>query len=117
MRLEKKKNQELAKRKGLTGRTIAMVIFFLLSFVVAYFLANYLFAEGYLTTALFYNDLFIPEVVPEAGLKFITMFAIVVAMQIIFVLGFMLASPDGRRRTGDPSLYSRNKDPFDRPNY
>lgn len=117
MRLEKKRNQELAKRKGLTGRTIAMVFFFILSFVVAYFITEYLFAEGYVTPTVFYTDLFIPESVPVTGLKIMTMFAIVVGMQIIFSLGFMLASPAGRRRTGDASLYSRNKDPFDDQRY
>lgn len=113
MRLEKKKQEELNKRKGLTGRTIAMVIWLIISFAVAYFLVEYLFSGGHLTESLYYEELLIPDSVPLLGLKLITMFGIVVAMQIIFYLGFFFASPEGRRRTGDPSLSSRNKDPFD----
>ncbi len=113
MRLEKKKQQELDKRKGLTKRTIAMVIWLGLSFVVAYLLTEFMFSAGYLTTKIFYVDLRLPTSIPENGLKWMTMFVIVVGMQIIFSLGFMIASPEGRRRTGDATLRSRNKDPFD----
>ena len=113
MRLEKKRNEQLAKRKGLTGRTIIMVIWLIFSFAVAYFLTEYMFSVGYLSEGLYYNELLIPNSVPPLGLKLMTMFAIVVCMQIIFYLGFFIASPEGRRRTGDPTLRSRNKDPFD----
>jgi hypothetical protein len=113
MRLEKKKKEELNKRKGLTGRTIAMVIWLIISFALAYFLVEFMFNEGYLTDSLFYNELLVPEEVPSLGLKILAMFVIVVGMQLIFYLGFFLTSPEGRRRTGDPTLRSRNKDPFD----
>jgi hypothetical protein len=113
MRLEKKRQEELKKRAGLTGRTIAMVIWLILSFGIAYFLVEYLFAESYLTEKMFYVDLSVPSSVPEMGLKFMAMFLIVVVMQIIFYVVFFLSSPEGRRRTGDASLQSRNKDPFD----
>lgn len=113
MRLEKKKQEQLSKRKGLTGRTIAMVIWLGISIAIAYFLTEYLFSQGYLTERIFYVDLFIPRSVPLAGLKVITIFGMVVAMQVVFYLGFFFASPEGRRRTGDASLKSRNKDPFD----
>ena len=113
MRLEKKKQEELKRREGLTGRTIAMIIWLIISFGLAYFLVEFMFNEQYLTESLYYEQLFIPESVPTLGLKILTMFLIVVAMQIIFYLGFFFASPEGRRRTGDPTLYSRNKDPFD----
>lgn len=117
MRLEKKRQEELKKREGLTGRTIAMVIWLILSFGIAYFLVGYMFTESYLTEKMFYVDLSIPRAVPELGLKLLTMFVIVVVMQIIFYVGFFFASPEGRRRTGDPTLYSRNKDPFDDSKY
>lgn len=113
MRLEKKRDEELAKRKGLAGRTVVMVIWLGLSFTVAYFLTEYMFSAGYLTEAFFYNELRIPAAVSSMGLKLITMSLIVVSMQIIFYLGFFMASPEGRRRTGDPTLHSRNRDPFD----
>lgn len=113
MRIEKKREEELAQRKGLTKRTIAQLIWLGLSFVIGYFVAQYLFDSGVLTPSLFYVQLFIPRAVPEWGLILITTFAIVVVFQILFAFGFILASPEGRRRTGEPSMYSRHKDPFD----
>ena len=113
MRIEKKKEEELAERKGLTKRTIAQFIWLGLSFVLGYFLAKYLFDSGILTPSLFYVQLFIPRAVPEWGLLAMTTIAIVIVLQIIFAIGFILASPEGWRRTGDPSLQSRHKDPFD----
>ncbi len=113
MRIEKKKDEELAERKGLTKRTIAQIIWLGLSFVLGYFLAKYLFDSGILTPSLFYVQLFIPRSVPEWGLVLMTAVAIVIVLQVMFAIGFILASPEGRRRTGDPSLHSRHKDPFD----
>jgi preprotein translocase subunit SecE len=113
MRLEKKRQEQLGKRKGLAGKTVIFVIWLLISFAIAYFLTEYLFSEGYLTERIYYTDLRLPTSIPLNGLKFITMFVIVVVMQIVFTLGYMIASPEGRRRTGDATLYSRNKDPFD----
>jgi hypothetical protein len=81
---------------------------------LAYFFTNYLFTEGVTSRAnMFYNQLYIPRSVPELGLKLIMVFGLVIVMQIIFSFGYILASPEGRRRTGDPSMKSRNKDPFD----
>ncbi|HFQ93767.1 MAG TPA: hypothetical protein ENK32_07140 [Anaerolineae bacterium] len=117
MRIEKKKDEELAQRKGLTKRTIAQVIWLGLSFVLGYFLAKYLFDSGVLTPSLFYVQLFIPRSVPEWGLLAMTTIAIVIVLQVMFGIGFILASPEGRRRTGDPSLQSRHKDPYDDRHY
>ena len=113
MRLEKKHEEELARRKGLTGKTIVQVIWLLFTGTLAYFFVTYLFNEGIITAGMFYNQLFIPRSVPEIGLKLIVVLGLVIVMQIIFSLGYIIASPEGRRRTGDPSMYSRNKDPFD----
>lgn len=113
MRLEKKNQEKLDQRKGLTGKTIIQVIWLLVTGGLAYLFVNYLFSEGLLTAGLFYNQLLIPRSVPEVGLKLIVVFGLVIVMQIVFSLGYILASPEGRRRTGDPSMYSRNKDPFD----
>ncbi|WP_420645735.1 hypothetical protein [Candidatus Leptofilum sp.] len=113
MRLEKKHEEELAKRKGLTGKTVIQVIWLLFTGTLAYFFVNYLFSEGILRPGIFYNQLFIPRSVPEIGLKLIVVLGLVIVMQIVFSLGYIIASPEGRRRTGDASMYSRNKDPFD----
>lgn len=113
MRLEKKKQEQLSKRKGLPLRTIVFVLWLTISFVAAYFFVEYMFEGGYLSERFYYSDLALPNNWPIEILKGATMFLIVVVMQIFLTLGFMLASPEGRRRTGDASLYSRNKDPFD----
>lgn len=113
MRLEKKHEEELARRKGLTGKTIIQVIWLLVTGTLAYFFTNYLFSEGIVSANTFYNQLYIPRSIPELGVKLIMVFGIVVVMQIVFSIGFIIASPEGRRRLGDPSMQSRNKDPFD----
>lgn len=113
MRLEKKHEEELARRKGLTGKTIVQVIWLLFTGALAYFFVNYLFNEGIVTPGVFYNQLFIPRSIPELGLKLLMVFGLVIIMQFVFILGYIIASPEGRRRTGDATMHSRNKDPFD----
>ncbi|VAW38676.1 hypothetical protein MNBD_CHLOROFLEXI01-145 [hydrothermal vent metagenome] len=113
MRLEKKQDEAIAKRKGNTGRTIAQIIWLLTTGTMAYFFTNYLFSEGIISTNTFYNQLLIPRSIPVLGLKLMMVFVLVIIMQIIFSIGYILASPEGRRRTGDASMHSRNKDPFD----
>jgi hypothetical protein len=113
MRLEKRREQELAKRKGNTGRTIAIVIWLGISFVIAYFLTRMLFDQGYISYQIMYNEMYIPRAVPEWGLQFLIMFIIVSVMQMLFYVAYFIASPEGQQRTGDPTLKSRNKDPFD----
>ncbi|MCA9945859.1 MAG: hypothetical protein H6656_04415 [Ardenticatenaceae bacterium] len=113
MRLEKKREEEIAKRKGLTGKTIIQVIWLLFTGTLAYFFTNYLFSQGIINANTFYNQLFIPRSVPELGVKLIMVLGLVIVMQIVFSIGYIVASPEGRRRTGDASMHSRNKDPFD----
>lgn len=113
MRLEKKHEEELSQRKGLTGKTIVQVIWLLITGALAYLFTNYLFSQGLVSANLFYNQLFIPRSVPVLGLKLIMVFGMVIIMQIVFSIGYIIASPEGRRRTGDATMHSRNKDPFD----
>lgn len=112
MRLEKKKDEELAARKGMTGRTIIAFIWLVISAVVAYFLIDYLINENVLRLSTFYQ-MGIPRAVPSWALMGLLMLVIVIIMQTFLLFGFMIASPEGRRRTGDPSLYSHTKEPFD----
>lgn len=114
MRLEKKREEELARRRGMTGRTIVAFIWLLLSGVAGYYLVTYLIDQNFINLNMFY-DLGIPRAVPDelflAGLVLV----VVAVMQFFLFLGFMVASPEGRRPTGEPSLSSRSKDPFDNP--
>jgi len=113
MRLEKKQDEVIAQRKGLTGKTIIQVIWLLATGALAYFFTNYLFNEGLVSANTFYNQLLIPRSVSVIWLKLLMVLGIVIIMQIVLSIGYILASPEGRRRTGDASMHSRNKDPFD----
>ncbi len=114
MRIEQKNEEERRGRKGLTVRTIVMVIWLALSFGLAYFLTEYMITEGYLDiNNLMYNLLGLPRIIPPWGAQLMIMFVIVMIFQIIFWLGFAWMSPEGRRKTGEASMVSRNKDPFD----
>ena len=111
MRLEKKHEEELAQRKGMTGRTIVATIWLLISIGLGYFLITYLIDQGYLNLNIFYQW-GIPRAVPDWVFLIVLVLVVVTIMQFFLLFGFVVASPEGRRRTGDPSLYSRNKDPF-----
>jgi TRAP-type C4-dicarboxylate transport system permease small subunit len=113
MRLEKKNEEMLAKRKGLTGRTIIQTIWLAISFVAAYFFINYLIDQDYISYDQIYNGFSLPRSVPEWAILVGLMLIIVFIMQFILIFGFMISAPEGRRKLGDPTMKSRNKDPFD----
>jgi hypothetical protein len=112
MRLDKKREEEIAQRKGMTGRTIIASIWLLISIVLSYFLLSYLIAQDYLSLNIFYQW-GVPRAVPSWVFLILLILIVVGIMQFFLFIGFMLASPEGRRRSGTPSLYSRTKDPFD----
>lgn len=115
MRLERKNEEEIARRKGMTLKTIIQVIWLGISGVVAYFLITYMLEseEINFSYGLLYQQLFIPRSVPTWALLAIMILIFVLVMQVFLALGFMIASPEGRRKTGTPSMHSRVKDPFD----
>lgn len=112
MRLEKKRDEEIAARKGMTGKTIIGFIWLAISAVIAYILVNALIDAKYLNLNMFYQ-LGVPRFVPSWVFSVAIIIFITLLMQFFLVFGFMLASPEGRRPTGDPSLHSRRKEPFD----
>lgn len=112
MRLEKKRESETAQRKGLAKKTIIQVLWFGITAVAAYFVLNWLFATGELTYDFFYNELAVPRSVPELGILAALILIAVFVMQFFLVLGYAIASPQGRERTGTPSPYSTNYDPM-----
>ena len=112
MRLEKKREEELERRKGSTGKTIIQFVWLLISFVIAYFVVKYIFDTGYLTYNMIYG-VGIPRSIPTIVITGVLMLVVVVIMQFFLFIGFMFANPEGRRRTGDPTLKSKTKDPYD----
>lgn len=113
MRIEKKKEQELAQRKGLTRRTVIQVIWLLLSGVIAYFIVQALFDGGYISMEFFRNELAIPQEVPDIAIEGGLVLLIVFVMQFFLIFGYVVASPQGRERSGKPSAYSSNPDPLE----
>jgi TRAP-type C4-dicarboxylate transport system permease small subunit len=112
MRLEKKRDSELAERKGLAVRTIIQTIWLVLSGIIAYVALDWIFSSEQLTYDFFYTSLGIPRSVPEAVIMGVLIILIVLVMQFFLVMGYAIASPQGRQRTGDPSPYSSTYDPM-----
>lgn len=112
MRLDRKRQAEQARRKGMTVRTIIQLLWLAISAILAYFAINWLFDSGQLSYQFFYEDLFIPRSVPEPLILAALIFIAVVFMQFFLVLGYAIASPQGRERTGNPSPYSSTYDPM-----
>jgi uncharacterized BrkB/YihY/UPF0761 family membrane protein len=113
MRLEKQELEQREERKGLTVKTIIQFLWLLISVGIAYVLLNSLVEAGTFSYSQIYEMLTISRTVPEWAIQGVLIIILVIAMQFVFFLAYAWASPEGRRRPGDPSLYSRHKDPFD----
>lgn len=112
MRLDKVREQEVAKRQGNTGRTILQLIWFAITFIMAYFIVEWLLAERYISFSRLYGG-GIPRVIPEWLLQGGLMLIVVIVIQFFFLMGYLIASPLGRKRSGRPTLRSWNPDPND----
>jgi uncharacterized BrkB/YihY/UPF0761 family membrane protein len=113
MRIEMKHEAELEKRKGLTGRTILAFIWLFASFVVSILLAIWLLIGDIIGTRFFYQDLGISDTVSEVVLIVAVAFIIFLLIQLIVLIGYAAFSPKAKMRTGTPSAYSSNPDPYD----
>lgn len=115
MRIEKKQDEEIARRKGMTIKTIVQIVYLLISAAISYYIINLLLTsdEVGLSYAAIYRATNLPRSVPEVVILVVLIFLLVLLFQIFLWLGFAIASPEGRRKTGVPSLHSRHKDPFD----
>ena len=114
MKLEKKRDQEMAERKGSAKTTIIQGTWLLLSIAIGFFLFRYLDQEGILTMRFLRSELSIPSSVPEAVIMGVAILAFVIASQFALTLGFFFASPTGRRKAGRGDLYTSNPDLNDR---
>lgn len=112
MLIEKQRQSELARRKGQALKTIIQGIWLAITFVGAYFLVQMIFEQGLISLGAFY-ELGIPRSVPRWVFEWVIIFLIVVGMQFVFVLGYVIASPEGRQRAGQATPYSKNPDPLD----
>jgi ABC-type sugar transport system permease subunit len=113
MRLDMQHDRMLEKRRGFAWRTIVATVWFSLCFALAYFFVDYLFDTETLTYNFFHSRLSIPwewdDWIITAGLVVV----VVVAMNLLLLLGYSMFSSTGRRRPGNASLYSSDPDPDD----
>lgn len=113
MRLEKKHEAELARRKGLTGRTLLASLWLFASFIVSYLLSSWLFQSETIGLDTFYMDLGIPETVDEIFIRLALAVLIFVFVQFLVLIGYAAFSPKARMRPGTPSAVTSNPDPYD----
>lgn len=109
MLLEKKRKAEVAKRKGSTLKTIIQTVWFLLSAAGAAGLLWWLNSSGVYPLSEFYG-MGVPRVVPEWGIFVAAVILVVIAMQLFFLIGYLIASPEGRAKQGRASAYSKTTD-------
>ena len=113
MRLEKKRDRELARRKGLARRTVALVLWLIISGVIAYFAVRYLFETQLLDYNYFYFVLGLPAWVPRWAITAVLVLFTGSLMQFFFIFGYTITRPEGRRRSGKPTTHTTNPDPFE----
>lgn len=114
MRLDMQRDKILEKRKGFAWRTIVAVTWFSLCILVAYFFVDWLFESETLTYNFFHSRLSIPWEWDDWTIDAALIFVVVVAMNVLLLLGYSMFSTTGRRRPGRASLYSHDPDPDDR---
>ena len=110
MRLDAQRDKVLEKRRGFARRTIFATIWFVLCIVGSYFLVDYLFDNDIITYTFFYRQLSVPANWDQRIILAGVIFVLVVAINFIVLVGFSFFSFEGRRRPGDPSLYSQDPD-------
>lgn len=113
MRIDRKRDEELARRKGFARRTVIQSIWLLLSAAATYFFLRYLIDNDHLSYELFYSQLSLPRWLPEWAILLALIVVGVVILQFFFFLAFALASSEGRAQTGRATPFSRHHDPFD----
>jgi hypothetical protein len=114
MKIQKKRERELAERQGSARKTIVQGTWLLLSIIVAFILFRYLDQSGTLTMRYLRTQLSLPAAVPEVVIMAIAILVFVIISQFFLTLGFFFASPQGRRKPGRGDLYSSNRDLDDR---
>ncbi len=113
MWIDKKRQQETEKRKGLSKRTGVVVGVLLIGFAGAYLLTAWLFSSGTLSIDVFYSELGIPRTISENTIHIMLVLFIVLSLQFLAVIGFAMANPEARKRSGQPSAVAQNPDFYD----
>lgn len=113
MRLDAKRERELARRKGLALRTILAIVWLAICCVLAFLFMNWLFENDVLTMGFFRGQLRIPYSIEDTWIVLGLVVVLVVAINFLVLVIYGLFSSIGRRRPGTPSMYSSDPDPDD----
>ena len=113
MWIDRKREVEAEKRKGLSARTGIVVGILVVGFFAAYLLTGWLLSSGTLSVDMFYADLGIPGNVSENTIHIGLVLIIVLSLQFIAVLGFAMTNPEARKRSGQPSAMAQDPDFYD----
>lgn len=113
MRIEMKREAELAKRKGLANRTIIALAGMAVTLALAYFLTTVLFSMELITPAFFYNEFSVPPEVGEGVLRLAVVFLFFCGFQLLMMMGFAIISPEARARPGKATFVAKDPDYFD----
>jgi len=110
MYLDRKRELEVEQRKGSTVKTVFSLVWLAIAAAFAYFVTGYLFESETLTYPSLYNNLSLPDSVPNWVVRAGLIIGIVFVMEFLLLVGFAIVSPSGRRRPGTPSTESHNRD-------
>ena len=121
MKLERKREEELAQRQGNTGRTVIMVIWLGIAGFASYYIANIIFTGGTLTYDQARDAMVFPIIgltaprvnaIPDLLIQGSCILLILIFMQTILFVGFALGNPAARRKSGQANAYSKYKREF-----
>lgn len=110
MWIDKKRQVETEKRKGFSTRTIISLVVLSIGFIISYFFTGWLLSSGIVTMDLFYVDLSIPETISQSVIRFAMVLVTVFVMQTASVIGFAMATPNARKRSGQPTALAQDPD-------
>jgi uncharacterized BrkB/YihY/UPF0761 family membrane protein len=113
MRIEKKHEAELEQRKGLTRRTILASVWLIITLSISYLAAGWLMGGDILGLDFFYQEIGIPETFSEVVIQFVVAFVVFLLIQFVVLIGYAVVSPKAKMRTGTPTTYSSEPDPYD----
>lgn len=107
--LDKKRDRARARQKGAGRRFIFQLIWFAAAIAIAFFISRFLFQSDLLSYRLIYDG-GVPATWPPLLIDIFVTIMIFLVIQALFMVGYMLGNPAGRRPTSRASLDTYNPD-------
>ena len=107
--LDKKRDRARARQRGAGGRFIFQLIWFAAAITISFFVSRFLFQNGILSYQLIYDG-GVPSSWPTIIIDIFVTIMIFLVIQALFMVGYMLGNPAGRRPTSRASLDTYNPD-------